>query len=148
MFRLKFFIFLTAVLVSPSVLAADSISTEAIIENVMPAIVAIRSETSEGTAAGTGFIVDPSGVVVTNLHVIEGATRVAIRLHSGEQYTRVRVASFDKDRDLVILRIPGFDLPTMKLGNSDTVNIGASVLAIGNPPRIRRVCDSGHCEQR
>jgi len=113
--------------------AADAIGAEAMIEKVMPAIVAIRADTPEGIAAGTGFLVDSTGVVVTNLHVIEGATRVAIKLHSGEQYTQIRVASFDQDRDLAILRLPGFDLPTVSLGNSDAVKVGATVYAIGNP---------------
>jgi len=113
--------------------AADAIDAEAMIEKVMPAIVAIRADTPEGIAAGTGFLVDSTGVVVTNLHVIEGATRVTIKLHSGEQYTQIRVASFDQDRDLAILRLPGFDLPTVSLGNSDAVKVGATVYAIGNP---------------
>jgi len=114
-------------------IAADSPTTESIIADALPAIVSIRADTPDGVASGTGFLVDPSGVVVTNLHVIEGATRVAIKLHSGEQHTQIRVASFDQDRDLAILRFPGFGLPVISLGNSDSVNVGANVLAIGNP---------------
>ena len=56
-----------------------------------------------------------------------------LKLHSGEQHTQIRVASFDQERDLAILRFPGFGLPVISLGNSDELNVGANVLAIGNP---------------
>lgn len=133
MVRLRVLVFIVGFLTSASGFAADAISAEAVIEKVMPAIVAIRADTPEGVSAGTGFLVDSAGVVVTNLHVIEGATRVAVKLHSGDQYTQIKVASFDLDRDLAILRLPGFDLPTVQLGNSDNVKVGATVYAIGNP---------------
>lgn len=133
MVKLRVFVLLFGFLTSAPGFAADAISAETMIEQVMPAIVAIRADTPEGVAAGTGFLVESTGVVVTNLHVIEGATRVAIKLHSGEQYTQIRVASFDQSRDLAILRLPGFDLPTVSLGNSDSVKVGATVYAIGNP---------------
>jgi len=124
---------LVGVFASANSIAADSPTPESIIADVMPAIVSIRADTPEGVASGTGFLVDSTGVVVTNLHVIEGATRVAIKLHSGEKHTQIRIASFDQDRDLAILRFPGFGLPVVSLGNSDSVNVGANVLAIGNP---------------
>ena len=126
-------IVLAGVFAATNSIAAESPTTESIIADAMPAIVSIRADTPDGVASGTGFLVDPSGVVVTNLHVIEGATRVSIKLHSGEQHTQIRVASFDQERDLAILRFPGFGLPVIALGNSDSVNVGASVLAIGNP---------------
>ena len=113
--------------------ADEAHSPEALLDQVMLSIVAIRVDTPAGVSAGTGFVVDPSGVIVTNLHVIEGATRAAIKLHSGEQYTQVRVTSFDENRDLAILRISGFELPSLSLGNSDNVKVGATVYAIGNP---------------
>lgn len=126
-------IVLVVVFAAANSIAAESPTTESIIAEAMPAIVSIRADTPDGVASGTGFLVDPSGVVVTNLHVIEGAARVAIKLHSGEQHTQIRVASFDQERDLVILRFPGFGLPVISLGNSDELNVGANVLAIGNP---------------
>ena len=114
--------------------AADTTLTpEQIIERTMLSIVAIRADTPAGVSSGTGFVVDPSGIIVTNLHVIEGATRAAIKLHTGEQYTQIKVASFDEGRDLAVLRIPGFDLPPLSFGNSDDVKAGATVYAIGNP---------------
>ncbi|VUX54886.1 exported protein of unknown function [uncultured Woeseiaceae bacterium] len=124
-------------------IAAESPTTESIIADAMPAIVSIRADTPDGVVSGTGFLVDPSGIVVTNLHVIEGATRVAIKLHSGEQHTQIRIASFDQDRDLAILRLPGFGLPVIPLGNSDSVNVGANVLAIGNPLGLEESATTG-----
>ncbi len=128
------FIILILWFVSTPILAAEgSLSAEQLVQNTMPSIVAIRAETAAGISSGTGFIVDSSGVIVTNLHVIEGARRVAVKLHSGEQYTNVMISSFDEGRDLVVIRIPGFELPALKLGNSNDVKVGATVYAIGNP---------------
>jgi len=124
---------LLAVIAGKPGLAADSPTPEEIIASVLPAIVSIRSETPDGIATGTGFVVDSLGTVVTNLHVIEGASQVAVKLHTGEQYKQVRITSFDQDRDLAILRIPGFGLPTVKLGDSGDIKVGAKVFAIGNP---------------
>ena len=134
---------LVVVFAAANSIAAESPTTESIIAEAMPAIVSIRADTPDGVVSGTGFLVDPTGVVVTNLHVIEGATRVAIKLHSGEQHTQIRVASFDQDRDLAILRFPGFGLPVIALGNSDSVNVGASVLAIGNPMGLEESATTG-----
>ena len=133
MARSKTSVLIIGLLVSRLGFAEDPPSAEAIVEMVMPSIVAIRAETPSGVSAGTGFVVNSSGVIVTNLHVIEGARRAAIKLHSGEQYTKVMVASYDEGRDLAILRIPGFDLPALKLGNSDNVKVGSTAYAIGNP---------------
>ena len=119
---------------SPDSSAADAQpSAEKLVEMVMPTIVAIRAETPDGVSAGTGFIVESSGVIVTNLHVIEGARRVVVKLHSGEQYSKVMVASYDEGRDLAVIQIPGVDLPSLNLGNSDDVKVGATAYAIGNP---------------
>jgi len=133
MIRYAPILFLLLLLSPISLAAEDQPSAEKIVEQVMPAIVAIRADTPGGLAAGTGFLIDGTGLIVTNLHVIEGARRVGVKLHSGEQYSQVRIAAFDKERDLAILRIPGANLPTLNLGNSDGVRVGATVYAIGNP---------------
>ena len=58
---------------------------EVMLEQTLPGVVAIRAETDEGMSSGTGFIIDSSGAIVTNLHVIEGAERATVKLNSGEQ---------------------------------------------------------------
>jgi len=67
------------------------------------------------------------------LHVVRGATRVEVKLHSGERYSQVQIASYDVDRDIVVLRIPGYELPIVTLGNSNSIKVGQQVFAIGNP---------------
>jgi S1-C subfamily serine protease len=73
------------------------------------------------------------GLVVTNLHVIVDDVGAAVTLANGDSYGVVSVAAVDERRDLALLRIPGFELKTAKLGNSDNVQVGDHVYAIGAP---------------
>jgi hypothetical protein len=98
-----------------------------------PAVVTIKTSGPEGAASGSGFIVDPSGTVVTNLHVIEGASTIAVRLPNGDVYDNVRVRAFDARKDLAVLQVPGYNLPTVELGDSDSAEAGQQIVLIGNP---------------
>lgn len=101
-----------------------------IVAQSSPAIV--RIEAGEGT--GTGFIVDPRGLVATNLHVVAGNEVVRIKLHDGNVYPAVSVASVDPARDLALLRIAATrPLPAVRLGDSGNMAAGDQVVAIGNP---------------
>ena len=79
---------------------------------------------------------DPSGTIVTNVHVIEGATSIAVKLPNGDIYDDVRVRAFDARKDLAIIQVLGFGLPTVELGDSDTAQVGQPVVLIGNPMGI------------
>jgi serine protease Do len=82
---------------------------------------------------GSGFIVDPSGYIVTNRHVIAGAYKVTVTLDDGQSYPAEVVSANDRP-DLALLKIEaGRALPTMPWGNSDDLRIGQTVIAIGNP---------------
>src|SRR5438128_10186784 len=82
---------------------------------------------------GSGFIVDPKGYILTNQHVIEGATRITVGLLSGERF-RAKVIGIDLETDLAVLKIDaGRDLPVLKLGDSNASQVGDWVLAIGSP---------------
>src|SRR5712672_1787636 len=82
---------------------------------------------------GSGFIIDPKGYILTNNHVIEGATRITIGLLTGERY-RGKVVGIDKETDLAVIKIDApHDLPTMKFGDSNAAQVGDWVLAIGSP---------------
>jgi serine protease Do len=92
---------------------------------------------------GSGFIVDPKGYIVTNQHVIEGATRIIVKLQSGEEL-RGRVVGEDDETDLAIIKVEaGHDLPTVKLANSDDVQVGDWVLAIGSPFGLDQTVTAG-----
>jgi serine protease Do len=84
-------------------------------------------------AVGSGFIVDKTGYILTNLHVIDDANRITIRLESGEEYIASVVGS-DIETDLAVLKInAGKDLPSVKLADSMAASVGDWVLAIGSP---------------
>jgi serine protease Do len=83
--------------------------------------------------AGSGVIVDPSGVILTNNHVVAGGGKVMVRLHDGREFKAVDIKT-DPKTDLAILRIEGAGpLPAAQLGNSDQVEVGDWVLALGEP---------------
>jgi Do/DeqQ family serine protease len=83
---------------------------------------------------GSGVIVDPSGLIVTNVHVIEGADEVKVALNDKREF-EAQVVLKDKRSDLAVLRIKdgGARLPFLDLGNSDALQVGDVVLAIGDP---------------
>ena len=85
------------------------------------------------TALGSGFIIDPDGYVVTNNHVIDGASEVSVRLGDESTYP-AKVVGSDPATDLALLKIEADEpLPALELGNSDAAEVGDWVLAVGNP---------------
>ena len=87
----------------------------------------------EGTALGSGFIIDSSGYVVTNHHVVDGADEITVRLQDDTSLTAILVGS-DKRTDLALLKVQSEDpLPATGWGDSDGIRIGDWVMAIGNP---------------
>src|SRR6266536_470322 len=92
---------------------------------------------------GSGFIVDPKGYILTNYHVIDGATRITIGLLSGERL-RAKVVGIDKETDLAVLKVDAdHDLPTMKFGDSTAAQVGDWVLAIGSPFGLEQTVTAG-----
>ena len=82
---------------------------------------------------GSGLVVDASGVILTNNHVIQGGGEITVRLHDGREFKATKVSG-DLKADLAVLRIEGADhLKAAKLGDSDRVEVGDWVLALGNP---------------
>lgn len=96
---------------------------------------------------GSGFIVDKSGYIVTNFHVVTDASRITVKLESGEEYA-AKLIGTDDETDLAILKIEtGKDLPVVKLGNSDKAQVGDWVLAIGSPFGLARTVTAGIVSQ-
>ena len=81
---------------------------------------------------GTGFVVRGDGVIVTNAHVIAGATTISVMMRDGTVYP-ARLLGQDESNDVAVLKIDAKNLPTVKLGNSNTLLIGEWAIAIGNP---------------
>ena len=117
----------------PSLLA-QAVPSREIAQKVSPAVVLIRGVSVEGTeSSGSGFIVDSSGTIVTNLHVIASLRSGGVKLASGDLFDEFRVRAIDRRRDIGVIQIPGYGLPTVTLGDSDDVAQGDHVSLIGNP---------------
>lgn len=85
------------------------------------------------SGAGSGVIVNASGVIITNNHVIEAATNISVRLTNGNVY-EARLVATDADTDIAVLKIEPTEALTVAVrGNSDNIVVGEEVLAIGNP---------------
>ncbi len=91
---------------------------------------------------GSGVIVSPDGYIVTNNHVVEGATEVLVYRASGEEYTAQLVGT-DPETDVAVLKIKGEDFPAVQFGDSDSAQIGDVVLAVGNPFGIGQTVTMG-----
>src|SRR6267154_618561 len=123
-------------------------------EHVKPAVVFIRSERRERVSrrlppgfddffqaprrpqveqgSGSGFIVSQDGYILTNNHVVQGADRVTVRLYDNREFSATTVGT-DPSTDVAVIKIQATSLPTVRMGNADSTEIGNWVLAIGNP---------------
>src|SRR5882672_8729304 len=92
---------------------------------------------------GSGFIIDAKGYILTNQHVIDGASRITIGLQTGERF-RGKVIGIDSETDLAVIKIDaGRDLPVMKFGDSNVTQVGDWVLAIGSPFGLDQTVTAG-----
>jgi len=91
-----------------------------------------RAQPRTQAGLGTGFVVRKDGVIVTNAHVVSGATKVSVMMRDGTVYP-AKVLGEDETNDIAVLRITAKDLPELKLGNSNNLLIGEWAIAIGNP---------------
>jgi len=94
------------------------------------------------TGLGSGVIVSPAGYILTNNHVIEEADQIEVVLNDGRR-SAAQVIGTDPETDLAILKVGLTDLPVITLGNSDLLQIGDPVLAIGNPFGVGQTVTSG-----
>ncbi len=114
---------------------------EAVVQRVLPAVVNVTSDifqqsptggAQQGQGVGTGFIVRSDGVVVTNCHVVEGASKITVSTSAEKpQEYDARVIGGDCLHDLAVLKIDGTNLPTVDLGSSASLQLGQRVVALG-----------------
>ncbi|MBA2133552.1 S1C family serine protease [Capillibacterium thermochitinicola] len=89
-----------------------------------------REYKQQGT--GSGFLIRPDGYIVTNYHVIQNAEKITVNLKGGKKYD-AKVVGSDRKYDLAILKIDAKNLPYLEMGDSDRLQIGQWVVAVGNP---------------
>jgi len=91
---------------------------------------------------GSGFIINPNGDIMTNNHVVDGATEITVKLSDGRELTG-KVIGRDPKTDLALLKVDATGLPTIALGDSSQLKVGEPVMAIGNPFGLEQTVTTG-----
>lgn len=118
-------------LMSPAEVYASTVNSVVSI-NCSAVSTNIFGQQTESASSGSGFIYTADGYIVTNQHVVANASSINVTLYNGDTYPATLVGS-DSDYDVAVLKIDAKDLPAVTLGSSTDVNVGDTVLAIGNP---------------
>ena len=95
---------------------------------------------------GSGVIVSPNGYILTNNHVVEGATEILVTTSDKHEF-KARVVGTDPRTDVAVLKIDATDLPAITMGDSSKIQVGDTVLAIGDPFGVGETVTSGHRER-
>ncbi len=130
--------------VANSLFFQDLPSIADLVEEVSPAVASITTESLRrglffefpNEAAGTGMIVRPDGYLVTNLHVVDGATDIRVHLSDGRTF-QAEIVGRDFVSDLAVLKIDARGLPTIRFGSSDGLRVGDWVIAVGNAAGLK-----------
>lgn len=101
-----------------------------------------RRQPRQATASGSGVIISPDGYIVTNNHVVEDADKIEVKLPDKRSF-EAKVIGRDANTDLALLKVNGKNLPIVKLGDSDAVQIGEWVLAVGYPLSLQSTVTAG-----
>jgi serine protease Do len=137
--------------VDKAALPKEFTSYRDVVKKVLPAVVSIEAHAKDGkkrprdndmqfpgdddparVGFGSGFIISPKGVIVTNNHVVEGADQALVQLRDGRKFTSKKIKT-DPKTDLAIIELDAKGLPTLEFGDSSDMEIGDRVLAIGAP---------------
>jgi S1-C subfamily serine protease len=113
--------------------AAPSASAASAASRIDPGLVDVNTVTTAGAAAGTGMVVTSNGEVITNNHVISGATQISVYdIGNGRTYS-AKVVGYDRTQDVAVIQLQNASgLRTVPLGDSSTLHVGSSVVTIGN----------------
>ncbi|HKY52135.1 MAG TPA: trypsin-like peptidase domain-containing protein [Candidatus Limnocylindria bacterium] len=109
-----------------------------VVERVAPAVAHVR----RGRGGGSGVVIAPDGYVLTNAHVVDGASEVDVVFAEGATY-RAPVVGTDAATDLALVRVLGPSLPAAELGDSDRLRVGQLVIAIGDPLGLQSTVTTG-----
>ena len=101
----------------------------AIVDDVLQSVVSVKTNVGQGS----GIIIDRKGYIVTNVHVISGASTIKVTTYTGSTYDVSALVGYDSTADIAVLKIDAPDLRALNLGDSDDVKVGEKVIAAGNP---------------
>lgn len=118
--------------VAPSVVTVQTEMVERVAADPFDAFFGGRSGTQTSAGLGSGFIIRPDGVIVTNAHVVAGATKISVMLRDGATYP-ARTIGTDETNDLAVLKVDAKNFPVAPLGDSNNLLVGEWAIAIGNP---------------
>jgi S1-C subfamily serine protease len=112
----------------------QDVALEQLYQQTIPGVVSIQVSTPQGDGLGSGFVYDTQGHVVTNFHVVDGATSTEVDFSSGYK-ARGTVIGVDKDSDIAVVKVdaPESELHPLTMGDSGNLQVGQTVIAIGNP---------------
>ena len=113
-------------------LVSEQSATVSVAERISPAIVTIEVTTTSGESVGSGVIYSADGWIVTNRHVVEGATAMTVHLEDGRDFPG-RVYGVDTLTDLAIVKVEATGLTAATLGRSSAIQVGQTAIAIGSP---------------
>ncbi|WP_190220160.1 S1C family serine protease [Streptomyces griseosporeus] len=123
--------------------AAKKGDIAAIAAAVSPSIVEIKASLANGSSTGSGVIITSDGEILTNNHVVAGATEIKVSTSDGKEYT-AKVVGTDSKKDLALVKLEGASgLKAASLGDSSNVQVGDTVVAIGSPEGLTGTVTSG-----
>jgi len=118
---------------TPPVAAGGAQAATSVAANVLPSVVSIQVNGAGGQGTGSGFVLDGRGHILTNNHVVDGASQVLLQFSNGRQVTG-RVVGVDAAADIAVVRVAGAGvIRPVRLGRSAQLRVGESVVAIGSP---------------
>lgn len=121
-------------------------SIAGIAARVLPSVVSISTESPSGSGTGSGFVIRSDGYILTNNHVISdvlnGQGSLTVTLNNGKKFSG-KILGADAAYDLAVVKISATGLPALQFGNSDSVQVGDQVIAIGSPLGLTGTVTSG-----
>jgi len=124
--------------------ASSALSVSALYDRVHQGVVTIKVTTPEGQALGSGFVIDSEGHIVTNDHVVDGASSISVEFPDGSTYDAQLVGT-DASTDIGVIKVaaPSSELTPLQLGDSSALQVGDEVVAIGSPLGLNETVTSG-----
>jgi putative serine protease PepD len=121
----------------------DGGTAKQVYDGAQDAVAFIAAAGPQGQGTGSGFVVSSDGLIVTNQHVVDGATEVAVKIGENGEQLPAQIVGVDASQDLALLKVDAGDLPTLELGDSGSVEVGDDTYAIGNPYGLDHTLTTG-----